>query len=469
MTPQQSRRTVLLSVGVLLWVVACVWNWPAALSFGDEVGYLGQARLFLEGHVRPSVDSPGIWHTTAEGSLIAKYPLFHPALLAPFIAIAPRSAFLLGVISAILLVACAARLLKSWGKDPLWALLVLVQPAICVVSRTLMADLLLSSLLFAGYLSLKRPTAWVTAGLFAVIQLTKPTGPLLTIMLICGECLTHWKSIKARDLQSLRPIGFALLGFAIGMLLVGGLNILANGTPQYGYHERFGPPSFGFQFLSTAGAAHAKSLLLNPPLLILGALPFWKRREFGPLAVIAGLISLMSIYYFVDWGRNWLDSLVLSQRLILPAIAFLMAGYASLLCDLFAWASRRWGRWISTVSTVGLVLIPGGVGQVIGARHLRWQKPMNDAMMVVNEVSASQGTKHIALTPNALKYGLLFRGRTSMYVPDHENPDVILCATKNTSYRISEVDLACEFPGYRRVRSVIGSDVLVRADKAATK
>lgn len=460
------RRTLPIALGLGLWLVVMVWNWPVALSFGDEVGYVGQARLFLQGRIRPTVEAPGIWHPTASGGLIAKYPLFHPLLLAPFIAVNPRSAFLLGIGTAIALVVCAARFLRRWGRDPLWALLLLAQPAISVLSRTLMADLLISVFLFGAYVCLQRNRLWSTALLVAATMATKPTGPLLAGLLLVGDFVSTWRDVRDRNAATIRRWIGAGMGFGLGILLIVAQNLLANGSPRYGYYQRFGPPSFEPRFLSSTGVAHAKSLLLNPPLLVVGIWPFWKRRDFGPIAVVVGLVGLMSIYFFVDWGRNWADSLVLSQRLILPAVVFLMVGYVICLSDLLSAAKRKFGAWIGTVCMAALILFPASVGQAIGSRHRRWQEAMHQGLVAVTEVAREIGTDRIALTPDALKYGLLFRGTTSMYLADRENPDAVLCATKNTSYRVWEVDYSCVIPGYERVRSIPGSDVLVRSDRA---
>lgn len=472
------RHTSLLAVGLGLWLVAMIWNWPVALSFGDEVGYVGQARLFLEGRIRPTADSPGIWHTTPSGGLIAKYPLFHPALLAPFIAVAPRAAFLVGIITAMVLVLCVARVLADWGRDPLWALLVLAQPAITLVSRTMMADLLLSAFLLGAYLAMRGNHLKATVALIAATLLAKPTGPVLAVLLMLGELLTSAGALRARHPAAVNRAVAWGVGMIVGLVAIVGLNLIANGSPWYGYHERFGPPNFGPKFLLTAGAAHAKSLLLAPPLLIVGIWPYWKRRDFGPPVVIVGLVGLMSVYYFVDWGRNWADSLILSQRLVLPAIVFLMIGYVTLLSDALSWLEVKvatvagWtgiSRLMRTTTVAGLLILPGLSGQAIGVRHRRWQEPMRKALAAVTEVAASRRTDRIGLTPNALKYGLLFPGKTTMQTTGGPNPEVILCATKNTSYRVVETDFSCSTPGYESVRQLIGCEILVRSSMVSPR
>ena len=474
------RRSGLIGLSIALWLVVMAWEWPVALSFGDEVGYVGQARLFLQGQIKPTISSPGIWHTTASGGLVAKYPLFHPDLLAPFIALSPRSAFLVGIVTAVLLAVMAGRILREWGKDPMWAVLVLAQPAITLVARTLMADLLLSAFLLGAYCAIRKNRFGPTILLIAATLVAKPTGPVLAVLLIGGELSKDWRPLRARDPVAMRKVLACGVGMAVGMAIIVGTNLIANGSPWYGYHERLGPPNFMATFLFTSGAAHAKSLALVPPLLFVGAWPFWVRRDYGPLAVMAGLIGLMAIYYFVDWGRSSVDSLVLSQRLILPAIVFLMIGYAALLSDLCLHLEARWGPWVGSTTLAGLLILPGLAGYAISSRHRRWQEPMRQALASVSEVAASLGTNRIALTPSALKYGLMFNGLTTLQPSERallaEGPDrkdldgqplaeVILCGTKNTSYRVLSSDLSCVTKGYETVRAFAGCEILVRSDR----
>src|SRR5258708_23607227 len=96
--------------------------------------------------------------------------------------------------------------------------------------------------------------------------------------------------------------------------------------------------------------------MLCPPLLIAGVLPFWRRRDFAAVFAIGGTIAMFSIYFFADWGIGFFDSLVLSRRLIMPAVAFLLVGYADLLAQLFARLP------VARLARVAAVLGPAGKG-----------------------------------------------------------------------------------------------------------
>src|SRR5262245_31466257 len=77
-------------------VVAALVRWPVSLSFSDEVGYVGQARLFLSGRIAPTPSDPGVFERLDGGALVSRYPLFIPAVVAPLAAVHPRMVFVLG-------------------------------------------------------------------------------------------------------------------------------------------------------------------------------------------------------------------------------------------------------------------------------------------------------------------------------------------------------------------------------------
>jgi hypothetical protein len=177
------------------------------------------------------------------------------------------------------------------------------------------------------------------------------------------------------------------------------------------------------------------------------------------LFVIAGLIAMMSVYFFVDWGRGPLESLILSQRLILPAVGFLLVGYAAYLA---AFVSRPMLRKFATVA---LMVVPVIVTIVIGSKHRRWQKPMGTALTTAAQVSAEYGGSELGLTPSASKIGLFHRGPTSMVgVGGVSTPRVVLCGAEDYSYRMGNFKQPCHVAGYRSVQSLPGYEILVREE-----
>lgn len=171
--------------------------------------------------------------------------------------------------------------------------------------------------------------------------------------------------------------------------------------------------------------------------------------------VIATLCITMSTYFFVDHGGTWLESIVLSQRLILPAVAFLLLGYAHLLAEL---GSRS--RWLRELTLV-LVLLPAGSALAIGRAHRLWQDPMAQALRTATAMLDQLGQSELLVTRNASKIGLMFPGPVSVVDESVQHPvGVVLCSMLE-SYRAGDITTACSLPGYRAVRTFHAISVLV--------
>ena len=164
----------------------------------------------------------------------------------------------------------------------------------------------------------------------------------------------------------------------------------------------------------------------------------------------------MSVYFFVDTAPGWFESLVLSQRLILPVVAFLLIGYADLLASLGDRIHLK--ASIATPVLAALALVVAGT---IGVQHLRWQRPMAQALDAATTATAAAGTAELALTYEASKVGLLYPGPLRRFVPGGIPSPVVLCGRDSASYRRADLRGTCDFPGYRTLRSINGFDILV--------
>jgi len=175
------------------------------------------------------------------------------------------------------------------------------------------------------------------------------------------------------------------------------------------------------------------------------------------LLAIAGFATLMSVYFFVDQLPLWAESLVLSQRLILPVVAFLLIGYVELLAG-FAERFRRGATWGPTVA----LLLASLLMAIISYRHRRWQRPAEGVLEAASEAASSADTAELALTYEASKIGILYRGPLRRFLPGASRAKVVLCAESSPSYRLADVNAGCAFPGYRLARVVNGFHILIR-------
>ncbi len=447
---------MLLGLGMLLWVAVLARWWPMSLSMGDEVGYVGQARLLLQGRITPLDTSPGYWITTAQG-LIPKYPLFFPMLIAPLLALSPRLLFASGVVAALALTWVAARALEAWGRRPFWALIFLAHPTIIMITRTVMVDVLLTAFAVGAWRALRHGRPWLAATLVALTVVAKPTGVPIAAALLVGEAL---RQHAPREPSAVARLRWGGVGLAVGLALTAGFNWLEIGSifSPYGPAHRYLPrPQFWPVYFPAKAIIHLRSLLLMPPLLVLGAWPLARRRELGPLLVIVGFTLMMCFYFFVDRGPTLLETLVLAPRLILPVVAFLLLGYAD---GLAGWFERR--SPLEHLAPVLLLILPAAVALPLSVRHRSWQEPSAAALRVASEAVSSRHAHELGVGQNADKVALLYDGQVVEAARAGEGPDVILCSTRSASYRRPSEGQSCAMNGYDDQPLDAGFHVLTR-------
>lgn len=461
--PADARDDLLLWLGMLLWVIAIAVRWPPALSIGDEVSYLAQARLVLEGHLTPLADTPGVWHVGPRGLQAICYPFLHPILLAPFVAFNPRSAFVLNVASALGIAWVTSRALRAWGHRSVWALVVLAHPTVVLIARTVMADLALSAFAIGAWWALRNDRRVVAMVLLVMVVGSKAVGVPIAAALVAGQALGSWQAILARNREAISHLAWAVAGLMLGLIFVFCLNLGASGKLWYGYDYTFlGGPPFAAKYLAASGSKHLMTLLLMPPLLFVGALPFWKRRDWSALLVVGGFTAMMSSYFFVDVGRNRMETMILSPRLILPTVAFLLIGYADALA-VVAERVSRWRLWYTSI----VVVAPALIALAISVRHYGWQKKNAEGLDAAAAIAAELGVHELGLTEPAMKGGMLYPGRTAS-VGSGRDLKVVLCHKRSSSYREGESSVPCELPQYDTRIEGDEFRVLVRRDSGPT-
>jgi hypothetical protein len=467
---KRSRDDVLFVLGVLLWVLVLAATWPRALSFGDEVGYVSRAELLLQGHRGYVPNSPGVWLPTPSGP-VGKYPLFPSLLLAPLVAVVPRASFALAVLAAVVLATTARAILKSWGKSPLWALLLLAHPTMVILARTAMADIPQAAAMLAAWWALRRGRAFATVAWLAALVALKPTGAVLAVGVVGGEALSSLRALRARDAATWRRLAWGAAGGLAGLALVLALNLVATGKLWFAYdHTMLSTPPFWPTYLPERAPVHLATLLLDPPLLVAGAWSYWKRRELAPLLIAGGFVALMCIYYFIDTGVTALESMVLSARLILPSIVFLLIGYGAWLDDLLGRAlARRAGgearqAGLPAAAAGALIALPLVVALPISVRHARFQQPMGAVRDIAGAAGDAHGDRTLGMTVNAMKVGVLHNGPSTLFDPVTNRTAVVLCSEVSASHRAPAAEPRCQFPGYHAIEARQGYFALVRDD-----
>jgi hypothetical protein len=230
------------------------------------------------------------------------------------------------------------------------------------------------------------------------------------------------------------------MGTALGLALALLLNLLATGGVSYAYSAS--AQGFELSALASSGVAYLGTLFLAPPLLVLGTIPFWKRRDLGPLLVVAGLLAMMSLYRFVDTGRTPLETLFLAPRLILPVVAFLLVGWARLVDGI---AVRcHLAPWITPVLLVAAPI----AAHAAGSMHARLLEPASEARTAAEAIVPARSADVLGVTPNAFKAGVLSRLPVRAVVPGAPAPAVVLCSSEADSARSPAPASDCDVPGY---------------------
>jgi hypothetical protein len=235
-----------------------------------------------------------------------------------------------------------------------------------------------------------------------------------------------------------------------------------SGRAWFIYDLRFiGKPPFWYEHFPNTASKYAATLLLVPPLLVSGLWPYWRRRELGPLFLICGLIALMSFYFFVDRGRTTVETLIMSPRLILPAVAFLLIGYADNLAALVAWA--RGGRPALAAPVVALlVAVPLAVALPISVRHRHWQQESAAALAIASRLAAENSDHRLGVDEGTIKAGLLYPGPVTIATLDPAPPPVVACSDTSISYRSPVRRRGCVLPGYHESAAIGAFGVLTR-------
>jgi hypothetical protein len=464
---KRSRDDVLFIVAVALWIAVIALTWPRAVSFGDEVGYVGRAKLLLEGHWHYVPGSLGVWIPTRSG-YVGKFPLLPSLLLAPFVAFTPRAAFALSIAAAVLLAATARAALKSWGRSPLWALVVLAHPTIVILARTAMADVPQVAAAVAAWWACKRGRTGATIAWLALLVGLKATGNVLALAIVAGEAASSWAALRARDGAAIRRVAAGVAGGAVGLAVSLAQNWIANGTfASSGYDtvfERIKP--FALAYLPRQAPIHLTTVLLVPPALAAGAWTYWRRRDFGPLVVVGGYLGLMCIYFFSDTGASRLETLVLSPRLILPVVAFLLIGWGAWLDGLLARFRRAPAGGASLPAGVAGALVVGTLASVGAVSFVHWraQRQIGIVLDVASAVAEAHGERVLGVTAGAVKAGVLHNGPTTLYGLGGPRPAAVLCSEGGASHRAAGERLSCALPGYHAINERAGFVALARDD-----
>jgi 4-amino-4-deoxy-L-arabinose transferase-like glycosyltransferase len=263
----------------------------------------------------------------------------------------------------------------SPDTDRSWTLLYLFYPAVVLLSRSIMSDLVAATLILAAFYCLLRRGAWLFA-----------SGLLLGL-----ACLVRYSDsllVPVFVLLALRPAGsrlrstlLLLVGFAPMAGLIAAYNVYAYGSPLSFpmYLTGHFSPAYFLHNVWYYGSA----LLILYPLMLAAPLVAGKGRRLLlglPAYAIFGLYSFFSYIYDVP---DLPTRLTIGLRYLLPGLPFLILAFVLAADRLLNWLRAGWVR---PVAITGMALL----SVAIQLRHDRYLRVQSDYQrLLLDRVPAS--------------------------------------------------------------------------------
>jgi hypothetical protein len=321
--PRSGRTAWLLAAGAVLYVISFLALYPRTTAIVDEDAYLTEAFLLRTGHLLYDGSPVPAPHMTVEsgGRLASKYPPGNSLFLLPFILPGWRWVFVSGLLLALAGTALFGLILKrlSPKTDPAWALLYLFYPAVVLLSRTVMSDLLAATLVLAAFYCLLRRGWWLS-------------GAGFVLGLACLVRYSNAVFVAVFAILALRPPGsrlrsvlLLLAGFAPVAAVIAAYNAYAYGSPLS--FPMYLTGIFSPAFFPANAAYYGAALMILYPLMLAAPLAAGKGRRLLlglPAYALLGLYCFFSYAYDVP---NLPARLTLGIRYLLPSLPFFIMAF----------------------------------------------------------------------------------------------------------------------------------------------
>jgi hypothetical protein len=359
-TKAVATPTLLLALGIALYLLIQLSLYPPTIGIKDESTYLSDAYVLRGGTIFADIARIPLWASIIHGGhVVPMYPPGQAALLLPAILIDWHLTFAVTVGLHVAGFLLFTQLLKRFRIRREWALLYLFFPALALFSRTLMTEIpsatltLLALLLyFRGGRS--RVAAGVVFGLLAFIAYKNLiTFALLWLGAATYDAIQAWYWMRSRQpipwsgLKSLRLSA----GFLPLLALLIGYDLMVYGRP-FGY----GQSGFSVDFVLPNLAFYAVALSIAYPLMLLAPLLYRGPWRGELLFISVGSLLVMSAYYYIDNVHGPAENLLAGTRLLLPVIPVWILMYVSVLDRVIGQAKRPLQVGFATVAIGGAVL-----------------------------------------------------------------------------------------------------------------
>ncbi|MEO0106629.1 MAG: hypothetical protein ABIL46_04795 [candidate division WOR-3 bacterium] len=313
------QKSILIGFVIFTAIFFCFY--PGNTSIVDETAYLSMAYAFQ--YKKLYYDQVGIYSAPASmrvnNHLVSRYPPGNSILLLPFIKPDWKIAFLRGYLLMLSGFILLTVLLSHYRIPLYYSLLFLFHPSFALYSRTIMSDLPATIFCLAGLLPFIKKKYFI-AGIIFGISLTI-RYPLLLIPFSLFFILF----VKKEFFNSIE----FLIGGIIGLipLLIYHISVFNTIT---------GPTSanligFSVENLPSMFVKFFLAINILYPLMFLVSFKTTLKEKWYFIFPSLIFLIFFSLQYYIDTGKNFFETLVRSQRYLLPIIPFLIIPYAEVL------------------------------------------------------------------------------------------------------------------------------------------
>src|SRR5580765_6985971 len=295
-----------------------LYYYPPIHGIDDEAGYINLAYVWSNG----STSTTGTAMPTlfdfekVNGRDVSWRSPGRSAALFPFLAVfGATSIFISSLLIHLLTTLIGAWLLHRIGRSPLWALLILFHPTLMLYSRTVMSDELGAMFLLLALAAVTfRKNSGLWAGIFIGFAALARMHAAFAVPFVASAFWFNGRKKQALWLM----FGAAMVGV---MIIV--YNYLIVGGPILYLHAGFSP-----EFVLARLSAYIPALLILFPLQLFA--PVFDKTEIRwfSRAIILPIFVLLLFYLWNDSGSNFLENIVISQRLLILILPIWLISYA---------------------------------------------------------------------------------------------------------------------------------------------
>jgi len=319
-------RKVLWSVlGISIFLYLLFY--PQMYGIKDESAYLGMSYIIGKGDMFYREENGFYWTCSCikgKYGRISKYPVGNSLLLVPFVSIHWKAGFIMNLIFYVLISILFIKILEFFNITPLFSLLLMLHPTFILFSRTMMSDIpSLFFILLGIYFFYNRKE--ILAGFsFGMSFLIRFSNIPLTISFILAALFAE------RDKKRIYRLFPGLVIFTFFFLLY---YYCAFGSIFGVFDVMRHTGNFSIKYFSSHFLFYFLVLnLLYPGMLIITCVHGFRHRKWFPFSFSTLLIVLLySFYYYLDKGKNPIETVVRGSRYILPVLPFMLLVYADYL------------------------------------------------------------------------------------------------------------------------------------------